>query len=188
MKKLETEQPERKKVKKFKKKKGIWNYGDILTYQISVKDGYTVNDGRQQIENSPYNGSYIVIKVIGIVSYNHGSLPREYDDEFCLLEIYNTIFSYEPTIKDIENLDEEFMTYVYPINTPPELWLYELSLNNREVKFFKLLKRVTEDYNEHYRHEVVGRGFFTDLRFFDWDIVKDVVGENKDRLKYKEIR
>ncbi len=189
MEKLKKEQPERKKVKKLKKRKGTWNYGDILTYQISIKDGYTVNDiRRQQIENCPYNGSYIVIKVIGIVSFNHGSLPREYDDEYSVFKIYNTIFSYEPTIEDIENLNEEFMTYVYPANTPPKLCLYSLTLNNREVKFFKLLKRTTEDYSEHYKYDVDGPYSWTDLRFFDHEVVKYVFGENKDTLKYKEIR
>lgn len=148
--KILKEQPPEKKVKKIKIEEAFWNYHDILVYKISLDNCSDFE--KKMIENSIYKNCYVVFQVEGIIKYNRGSLPEEYDYQKNAVSIFRKIFKKKPTLKDIEILTND--DKIYWNFKEKDLTLFSLFFGKKYVEkgYFKLVKREYENYDENYNH------------------------------------
>ena len=91
---LNSPQPPEKKVPPIKVYRANWDIGDVLLYQIK----------NEELKDHKYYGKYVLLRAVGIVKSNQGSLPREYDNEESIIGLYNWIGDKEPDIEIIDKL------------------------------------------------------------------------------------
>lgn len=97
--KLSSEQPPEKKLAPFKMIKSMWNVGDIYAYKIRVSKSALESDNR-------WHGKYVLFKVIGVIRYNIGSLPKEkYYHEYSAVCMYNWVGDKIPNLEKIKKLE-----------------------------------------------------------------------------------
>lgn len=93
LKKLATPLPKKKKVKKLKMIRPIWNTNSIYLYKLKKP---TANIKFQYPQE--WHGKYVALKVIGTVKFNIGSLPMdEYYHESDIFSVYSWIGDFIPT-------------------------------------------------------------------------------------------
>jgi len=145
--KLNSPQPEKRKVTKLKMQRAKWKTGDILLYQI---DGQSIN-------NNEWHNKFVLIEIVGIARWNIGSLPMEkYYHETNLAVIYNWVGDSEPSIETIKkfnfsrNKNMELFPFLYKMN---------ISFNNREIKKSNM-KVIFNRNNNNFENIMSGVGFY----------------------------
>lgn len=85
---LNSPMPPEKKVSKLVIRKAKWKIGDVLLYRINNADIIK----HEIVTNSKWNHKYVMFRVIGVATFNIGSLPRDkYYHEMNIVGLYNWV-------------------------------------------------------------------------------------------------
>ena len=130
--KLESKQPQIKKIPKMTFQRANWKIGDIILYQIL----------NENLEDHKWYKKYVLLKMAGTRKSNIGSLPREiYYNEYDLLSLYNWIGNKEIDIEKIDKLKiiflEEENVYEPIVTIVGEYFLEKRNLKKINAKVIK---------------------------------------------------
>lgn len=166
---LNSPQPEEKRIKKLILRRPIWNVGDVLLYQIKsdkVKD------------NKWYKG-YVILRVIGVAEMNIGSLPRKYSHKHDIVAIYNWV--------GLEKPDQSIINKVQFIKEMNGRGKYTdamriFSFNKRELK--QLNFSIIGGNNKYKKESDTIMNFegicWENINTIDWGIIWSLKNEEKD--------
>ena len=138
---LNTKQPEEKKVRKMTFTRPNWKVGDILLYQIQEED----------LKGHKWYGKYVLLKVMGTKKYNIGSLDMDiYYNEYEMLGLYNWIGNEDIDLKKINQLRIVLLKdLINPYGEHIKELVGAYHLNKRELKK-KSVKVIENDMNNLY--------------------------------------
>ncbi|HJJ12397.1 MAG TPA: hypothetical protein OIM48_03715 [Clostridiaceae bacterium] len=153
--KLESEQPQRKKIPKMTFQRANWKIGDIILYQIL----------NENLEDHKWYKKYVLLKMAGTRKSNIGSLPREiYYNEYDLLSLYNWIGDKEIDIEKIDELKiiflEEENVYEPIVTIVGEYFLEKKDLKKINAKVIKndmknlYTEEVRKKYPRYHGHNI----------------------------------
>ena len=122
--KLNSPQPEEKKVSKLVLHKPHWDVGDVLLYKLK-------NEG--DLKDTGFYGKYVLLRIVAIYESNIGSLPRDkYSHKICLACIYNWVGDEAPNVEIINKLSFIKTTNIFG-NIQESFKL--LSFSKKELKY-----------------------------------------------------
>lgn len=132
--KLNSSQPEEKKVSKLVLCKPHWNVGDVLLYRLK---------NETDLKGSGFYGKYILLRIVAIDKSKIGSLPLDkYSDQICLACIYNWVGDEAPNVEIIKKLDFIKKTNIFG-NIQESFKL--LSFSRKELKYLDFVVIMKDD-------------------------------------------
>lgn len=177
--KLNSEQPQGKKIPKLHLRKRIFKTGDIILYQIQ----------NEELKEHRWYKKYVLLKVVGLEKSGIGIEPIEnYYNERDIMSLYNWIGNSKPDIKVLSRL--KIINIVEPLDFEED---YERDLttglnpfNKREVKKYGL-EVIGNTEDDTYTEKEVKEKFLywhsLNLYTFDFDIVRSLEkAENSGEL------
>ena len=178
---LNTKQPEEKKIRKMTFTRPNWNVGDILLYQIQEED----------LKGHKWYGKYVLLKVMGTKKYNIGSLDMDiYYNEYEMLGLYNWIGNEDIDLKKINQLRIVLLKdLINPYGEHIKELVGAYHLNKRELKK-KSVKVIENDMNNLY-DEKLKRKFprytIYNINSFDYRLINALEREEKRGNLVKDL-
>ena len=142
---LNTKQPEEKKVRKMTFTRPNWKVGDILLYQIL----------NEKLKDHKWYGKYVLLKVMGTAKLTIGYLDAEqYYHEEELVSLYNWIGSQEVENEKVDKLEIVLLTdLTNSYGMKMKFLVGEYHLNKRELNK-QNIKVIKNDANNLYDKEL----------------------------------
>lgn len=170
--KLNSKQPQEKKVTKLTTQKANWEIGDILLYQIL----------NEELKTHKWYKKYVLLNVVGKTRTNIGSLPQDiYYDEQNRISLYNWIGSNAPETKKIEKL--KFVTlqnYQDALFGNQREMSGVINFTKRELKKLNI-KIITKEQDKKAKNNYEDAiGTWYNIYNFDYTIVKALENAEKD--------
>ena len=180
-KRLNTKQPEEKKIRKMTFTRPNWNVGDILLYQIQEED----------LKGHKWYGKYVLLKVMGTEKLTIGYLDAEqYYHEEELIGLYNWIGNKK---NELEEISELKIILINDIIDPYGQIIKELvagyHLNRRELKKrnIKVIKNEMKDlYTKELQKKFPEHALYNSYNF-DYCIVQALEREDKKGNLVKDL-
>ena len=178
---LNTKQPEEKKIRKMTFTRPNWNVGDILLYQIQEED----------LKDHKWYGKYVLLKVMGTKKYNIGSLDMDiYYNEYELLGLYNWIGNEDIDLNKINQLKIVLIKdLINPYGEHVKELVGAYHLNKRELKRMKI-KVIENDMNNLYDEKLkikFPRYTIYNINNFDYRLVNALEREDKKGNLVKDL-
>ena len=170
--KLNSEQPQEKKITKLTLEKAYWEIGDILLYQIL----------NEELKNHKWYKKYVLLNVVGINETNIGSLPQDvYYDEQNVISLYNWIGTNIPTRKEIKKMNFVILQdYIDTLTERREETTGIINFTKRELKKLNIKvifqKEIKKEKSRH-RNMI---GTFYNIYNFDYVIIKALENAKKE--------
>ncbi len=169
--KLNTEQLQEKKITKMTFERPNWKVGDVILYQLLNED----------FKEHRWYKKYVLLKVMGTIKSNVGSLPRnKYYNEGELVSLYNWIGDKEIDKRKIDNLKIIFLQEK-TVYGPDIRLVGEYHLTKRELKKLNC-KVIKNDMNNLYTEELerkYPRYYCYNIKNFDWEVIDALEREEK---------
>lgn len=175
--KLNSPQPEERKMRKMVIHKTIWNIGDLLLYQI--KD--------DELKKNKWYKKYVLLKVIGIAEMNIGSLPKKYSNRSDIVAIYNWVGSEKPNLDIINKLQ-----FIKEINGRCKYTdaMRIFSFNKKELK--KLNFSIIDRDNNYKKESDAIMNFegicCENINTIDWSIIRTLNNAEEDGTLIDETK
>lgn len=178
---LNTKQPEEKKIRKMTFTRPNWNVGDILLYQIQEED----------LKGHKWYGKYVLLKVMGTKKYNIGSLDMDiYYNEYEILGLYNWIGNEDIDLKKINQLRIVLLKdLINPYGEHIKELVGAYHLNKRELKN-KSIKVIENDMNNLYDEKLkikFPRYTIYNINSFDYRLINALEREEKRGNLVKDL-
>ena len=175
---LNSPMPPEKKVSKLVISKAKWKIGDVLLYRINNADIIK----HEIVTNSKWNHKYVMFRVIGVATFNIGSLPRDkYYHEMNIVGLYNWVGEKEVDLGILEKV--EFLKEVN-VKKKKTNMMRIFSLSRNQLKLMNLLV-VAEDENYISKHGIVTDPVgitWGNERNLDYDIVMALQEAEEDNI------
>ena len=178
---LNTKQPEEKKIRKMRFTRPNWNVGDILLYQIQEED----------LKDHKWYGKYVLLKVMGTEKLTIGYLEKDkYYHEKELISIYNWIGNAEIDLKKINQLKIILLNdFIDPYGEDIKELVGEYHLNKRELKRMNI-KVIKNDINNLYSSELIKKFpnyAIYNTNNFDYNVIRALEREDKKGNLVKDL-
>lgn len=178
---LNTKQPEEKKIRKMIFTRPNWNVGDILLYQIQEED----------LKDHKWYGKYVLLKVMGTEKLTIGYLEKDkYYHEKELISIYNWIGNAEIDLKKINQLKIILLNdFIDPYGEDIKELVGEYHLNKRELKRMNI-KVIKNDINNLYSSELIKKFpnyAIYNTNNFDYNVIRALEREDKKGKLVKDL-
>lgn len=178
---LNTKQPEEKKIRKMIFTRLNWNVGDILLYQIQEED----------LKDHKWYGKYVLLKVMGTEKLTIGYLEKDkYYHEKELISIYNWIGNAEIDLKKINQLKIILLNdFIDPYGEDIKELVGEYHLNKRELKRMNI-KVIKNDINNLYSSELIKKFpnyAIYNTNNFDYNVIRALEREDKKGNLVKDL-
>lgn len=178
---LNTKQPEEKKIRKMIFTRPNWNVGDILLYQIQEED----------LKDHKWYGKYVLLKVMGTEKLTIGYLEKDkYYHEKELISIYNWIGNAEIDLKKINQLKIILLNdFIDPYGEDIKELVGEYHLNKRELKRMNI-KVIKNDINNLYSSELIKKFpnyAIYNTNNFDYNVIRALEREDKKGNLVKDL-
>lgn len=176
--KLNSEQPQEKKITKLTLEKANWEIGDILLYQIL----------NEELRNHKWYKKYVLLNIVGINETNIGSLPRDvYYNEQNVISLYNWIGTNIPTRKKIKKMNFVILqNYTDTLTGRRKETTGIINFTKRELKKLNIKvifkKEIKKEKNRH-RNMI---GTFYNIHNFDYIIIKALENAEKNNQLINE--
>lgn len=148
-----------------------WKVGDVILYQLLNED----------FKEHRWYKKYVLLKVMGTIKSNVGSLPRnKYYNEGELVSLYNWIGDKEIDKRKIDNLKIIFLQEK-TVYGPDIRLVGEYHLTKRELKKLNC-KVIKNDMNNLYTEELerkYPRYYCYNIKNFDWEVIEALEREEK---------
>lgn len=179
--KLNSPQPNERKVSKLVLKKAKWDVGDILLYKISDRES-------EDIKSSKWCDKYILFKIIGYSRTNVGSLPyNQYYDEQNMAVVLNWIGTNPIDIEKVDEL-EPLNWYVESKKCAEIKYIFSFDRNELKKLDFKVLRKSDNKYinKEDYLMDIIGI-CWCNIYTLDYELIKDLDNAEQNGVLVNEI-
>lgn len=176
---LNTEQPEKKKIGKMKFIRPNWKVGDVLLYQILNED----------IEDHEWHGKYVLLKVMGTKKSRIGCLQfSKYYNEREVLSLYNWVGKKEIEKNEISKLKiifwEEIDQYEGSSQLIGEYFLTKADLKKLNIKVVS--NNLDDLYNDEFEMKYP-RYLVYNINNFDYYLIRALEREDKKGNLVKDL-